>query len=179
MIGLKTDLVKLYPYDSEWAVEFQKEKERLLELLSVYNLNIQHVGSTSLVGCPAKPVIDIFIGVESLEIAEKIIPVMVQNGYINKINVPNEVYFKKISNGLTTHHIHVADMYGEVWNSQILFRDYLNSHPEILKQYIELKERLASMYPDDRDSYAKGKHQFIEDVIYEAKNDMARKKERK
>lgn len=179
MIGLKTDTVKLIPYTSEWALEFQKEKENLLILLKDFSINIQHVGSTSLIGCPAKPIIDIFIGVETLDIAKKMIPILTSNGYINKFNVQNEIYFKKVCNGLTTHHIHIANMYGEVWNSQIIFRDYLNSHSEKLNEYIKLKTQLAMLYPENRDLYSAGKKEFIENTIYEAKNDITRKKLRR
>lgn len=178
MIGLKTNTVKLVPYTSEWAIEFQKEKEELLTLLKGFTINIQHVGSTSLIGCPAKPIIDIFIGVENLEIAKQMIPILTSHGYINKFNVQNEIYFKKVFQGLTTHHIHVADMYGEVWNSQIVFRDYLNSHSEKLKEYIELKTQLAMLYPEDRNLYHAGKKEFIENTIHEAINDIARKKKK-
>ena len=176
MIGLKTDVVELLPYTPEWSEEFQKEKQLLFELLSDFSIIVEHVGSTSLIGCPAKPVIDVFVGVESLDIAEKMIPILTSNGYINKFNVPNEIYFKKTANGLTTHHIHIADVHGEVWDSQILFRDYLNSHPDKLHEYIELKTRLALMHPNERDLYSAGKKEFIENCIYETKNECVRKR---
>ena len=176
MIGLTTDIVELQPYTSEWKDEFNKEKEFLLNILSGYDVMIEYVGSTSIDGCPAKPVIDVFIGVESLEYAEHLIPVFVEHGYIFKINVPNEVYFKKRNNNLTTHHIHIADINGEVWNSQILFRNYMGSHPEKLQEYIALKSKRAAQFPKDRDSYAKGKKEFIETMIFEAQNEIIRKR---
>ena len=176
MIGLTTDMVELQPYTPEWKDEFNKEKESLLAMLANYDVLIEHVGSTSIEGCPAKPVIDIFVGVESLEYAEMLKPIFIEHGYIFKINVPNEVYFKKKTNGLTTHHIHIADINGEVWNSQILFRNYMRNHPEKLQEYIALKTQLASQFPTDRDSYSRGKKDFIESVIFDAKNEITRKR---
>ena len=119
MIGLTTDIVELHPYTSEWKDEFNKEKEFLLNILSGYDVMIEHVGSTSIEGCPAKPVIDVFIGVESLEYDEHLIPIFVEHGYISK---------------------------------------------------------LAAQFPKDRDSYAKGKKEFIETMIFEAQNEIIRKR---
>ena len=99
MIGLTTDIVELHPYNPEWKDEFDKEKKYLLNMLKGYDVLIEHVGSTSIEGCSAKPVIDIFIGVKSLEYAETLKPLFLEHGYIYKINVPNEVYFKKRNNG--------------------------------------------------------------------------------
>ncbi len=77
---------------------------------------------------------------------------------------------------ITTHHIHIADVNGEVWNSQILFRDYMRKHPEKLQEYIILKTRLAVQFPNDRDGYSRGKKEFIESIIYEAQNQIIRER---
>lgn len=172
-------MVQLDPYTSEWKDEFESEKEKLLSILNGNIIDIQHVGSTSIEGCHAKPVIDILIGIESLELGETLIPLLVEQGYIHKFNVPGEVYFKKQSNGLTTHHIHIAPINGQVWKNQILFRDYLKLHPEKLQEYIELKQRLAIQFADDRDKYSKGKKEFILQVLFDAENEIIRKKTKK
>lgn len=172
-------MVQLDPYTSEWKDEFESEKEKLLSILSNRILDIQHVGSTSIEGCYAKPVIDILIGIESLELGETLIPLLVEKGYIHKFNVPGEVYFKKQSNGLTTHHIHIAPINGQVWKNQILFRDYLRLHPEKLQEYMELKQRLAIQFADDRDKYSKGKEDFILQVLFDAENEIVRKRTKK
>lgn len=172
-------MVKLLPYTPEWKDEFNKEKDFLLNMLGSYNVIIEHVGSTSIEGCPAKPVIDILIGVESLEYRENLISIFLENGYIYKVNVPGEIYFKKSSNGLTTHHIHIAPIRGEVWNNQVLFRDYMRNHQDMLSEYITIKKQLAQAFPEDRDSYSKGKEAFILQVIFDAKNEITRKRERK
>ncbi len=180
MIGLKTDMVKLEPYNYEWKDEFEIEKERLLALLKDFEIDVQHV-STSIEGCPAKPVIDIFIGIESLEYGEQLVPILVANGYIYEGDGgrPGEHYFKKIGNNVTTHHIHMAPNFGQIWKNQILFRDYLKSHPTLLQDYINLKKRLSIQFPEDRESYSLGKKNFIENVIYEAERDFQKTRKNK
>lgn len=172
-------MVKLDPYTSEWKTEFGIEKERLSTILNGHIIDIQHVGSTSIEGCHAKPVIDILIGIESLEYGEALIPILVEQGYIHKFNVPGEVYFKKQSNGLTTHHIHIAPINGQVWKNQILFRDYLRLHPEKLQEYMQLKQCLAIQFANDRDQYSKGKEDFILQVLFDAENEIIRKRTKK
>lgn len=181
MIGLKTDMVKLEPYNYEWKKEFELEKERLLSILSGFEVDVQHVGSTSIEGCPAKPVIDIFIGIESLEYGEQLVPILVTNGYIYEGDGgrSGEHYFKKRGNNVTTHHIHMAPNFGQIWKNQILFRDYLKTHPEIMQEYINLKTRLSIQFPDNRESYSAGKKDFIENIIYNAERDFRRKKLRR
>ncbi len=177
MIGLKTDMVKLEPYNYEWRTEFEFEKERLLSILNEFEVDVQHVGSTSIEGCLAKPIIDIFVGIESLEYGEQLVPLLVANGYIYEGNGgrPGEHYFKKRENNVTTYHIHMAPNFGQIWRNQILFRDYLKTHPDIMKEYINLKINLSIQFPDDRESYSAGKKDFIEHVIYEAERDFQRK----
>lgn len=172
-------MVKLEPYASEWKNEFEIEKEKLLFILNGNVIDIQHTGSTSIEGSYAKPVIDILIGVESLDNGKDLIPILIKKGYIYKFNVPGEIYFKKQNNGLTTHHIHIAPIGGQVWKNQIIFRDYLRLHPEKLQEYIELKQRLAMEFADNRDEYSKGKEEFILQVLFDAENELIKKRVKK
>lgn len=80
-LGLKSGTVKIEEYNPEWKNAFEKEKTLLKKHLQDYDVNIQHVSSTSIVGCCAKPIIDIAIGVESLEYAEQLIPALRNMGY--------------------------------------------------------------------------------------------------
>ena len=73
----------------------------------------------------------------------------------------------------------MAPNFGQIWKNQILFRDYLKTHPEIMQEYINLKTRLSIQFPDDRESYSAGKKNFIENIIYEAERDFQRKKLRR
>ena len=75
-LGLISGTVKIEEYNPEWKDEFLKEETLLKKQLQDYDVDIQHVGSTSIVGCHAKPIIDIAIGVESLEYGEQLIPVL-------------------------------------------------------------------------------------------------------
>jgi GrpB-like predicted nucleotidyltransferase (UPF0157 family) len=165
MIGLEPGVVKLYPYNDEWPRLFQQEKQRLHLAIGHYVLDIQHVGSTSIPGLPAKPIIDIAIAVKDFEEAIICISPIEQLGYVyrGEHGIPRRHYFRK--GELRTHHLHLNEIEGDDWKNQILFRDYLRQHPAARQAYAELKTDLARRYARDRERYLREKAPFIEEVI--------------
>lgn len=166
MIGLITDTVRIDQYDYNWKNEFAMEKKILEGLLNGYQIDIQHVGSTSIEGCSAKPIIDIAIGIPYLDYGEQLVPILVAAGYIYKGNdgIEGRHYFKKVVDGLTTCHIHMEPIGGKIWNNHILFRDYLRKHPQEREYYEKIKLELALKFPNQRDIYAMKKSEYIESV---------------
>ena len=110
------------------------------------------------------------IGVETLEYGNQLIPLLTDIGYLYRGDdgIPNRHYFKKRRNGVTTHHLHMSPIGSQVWNNQILFRDYMRKYPEKLQEYIKLKYLLAIKYLEDRESYSHDKQDFILSVLEEA-----------
>jgi GrpB-like predicted nucleotidyltransferase (UPF0157 family) len=170
MIGLERGIVRLVPYTKEWERLFQAERPRLRAAAGKYVLDIQHVGSTSIPGMVAKPIIDIAIAVESFEEAAVCIKPIEQLGYEYKgeNGIPRRHFFAK--GNPRTHHVHINEIGGRNWKDLILFRDYLVQHAEIAKEYAELKLELARRYPTDRQSYLDGKAPFIERVLQLARS---------
>jgi GrpB-like predicted nucleotidyltransferase (UPF0157 family) len=165
MIGLEKGIVRLVPYTKEWERLFQAEKPRLQAAVGKVVLDIQHVGSTSIPGMVAKPIIDIAIAIENFEEAAVCVKPIEQLGYEYKgeNGIPRRHYFVK--GNPTTHHLHINEIGGRNWKDLILFRDYLTQHAEIAKEYAELKLTLARRYPTNRQSYLDGKAPFIERVL--------------
>ena len=172
MLGLHKDKVELHPYDEQWVVEFQKEKQILDKLLLGIALDIQHVGSTSIPGISAKPIIDIAVAVKDLDDLEKVIPVLQNAGYDvkNSIQDKGEVLGAKGSPECRTHYIHVEPMESEYWNNHILFRDYLLNHPEYIVQYEEMKTQVLEKFKE-RKLYTAHKNDFIKKIIDLAKHE--------
>ena len=144
MIGLERGVVRLVAYDPEWPRLFELEKQRLLAALNGQILDIQHVGSTSIPGCTAKPILDIAIAVENFEQAFACVPLIEQLGYEfgGERGIPRRHYFVKRTPH-STHHIHMLEIAGSEWQAHLLFRDYLRAHPESVEQYVSLKQMLA------------------------------------
>ena len=165
MIGLEKDTVRVVPYTPEWARLFAEEKSRLLAVVGSYLLDIQHVGSTSIPGMPAKPILDLAIAVYNFEEARVCIPPIEGLGYefMGEFGIPRRHFFVK--GQPRTHHIHLNELGSQDWNNQIAFRDYLIQHPQAASEYAALKQDLARRYPTDRPAYLAGKAPFIERIL--------------
>ncbi len=165
------------PYDLNWPTLFRQEKEHLLGCLPKELIRrIEHFGSTAVPGLCAKPIIDIFVEVISLEqTKEKIVPVLVSQGYeyfwrpsLFKGQPFYHWFIKRNSSSARTHHIHMLESHIE-HSDELLFRDYLIEHPETAIEYQALKLRLVKTYPNDREAYTRAKTDFIVKITTEAK----------
>lgn len=174
MIGLKRGYVELQEYTDEWHKLHKIEEGVLKNLIQDHFIDIQHIGSTSVEGLKAKPIIDIIVGVKNFNDLEIIIEKLQHVGYIYRPNAStNErILFVKGSEEERTHHIHIVQWMDEEWNNNILFRDYLRKYSEVAKEYSDLKDKLAEQFKEDRSSYTSGKNQFIQGVIDRAKKEF-------
>ena len=165
MIGLEKGVVKVMPYTAEWSRLFEAEKARLEAAVGAYILDIQHIGSTSIPGMPAKPIIDLGVAVQNFEEATVCIEPLRQLGYTyyGEAGIPRRHYFAK--GQPETHHLHMNELHSHDWEVTLLFRDYLIQHPEVAQEYANLKLKLAQQFPADREAYLAGKGPFIEQAL--------------
>ncbi|MFP5010279.1 GrpB family protein [Bacillus paranthracis] len=162
--------IVIKPYEKEWHEEYLIEKEKFISLFGEDCIAIEHIGSTSVQGLGAKPLIDMMIGVTDLQIIEKWIDDLLKIGYeyVPK-ETPNWRFFRKGKWRAGTHHLHVYIYNSDEWKTNLLFRDFLIKHEWARKEYRELKERLAATYPFDRVSYTNAKAPFIQKILELAK----------
>jgi len=165
--------VTIVEYRSSWQELFEQEKALLQNPLKGTASVIEHIGSTSVVGLAAKPVLDIMIGLPEFSIADGLVPKIVALGYdyVAKYEdvMPYRRYFKKKQQAATTHHIHMVQVGGEFWERHLLFRSYLRENPEALKEYASLKKALAEREWQDGNQYADAKTEFIRKIEDKAK----------
>lgn len=174
MLGLESGKVSLQPYTEEWAREYEIEEKLLRTEIGQFVIDIQHVGSTSIPGLAAKPIIDIAAAVSSLKEGEKCIEPLIKLGYEYKGDggIRGRHFFAKGTKEKRTHYMHIEEWKGELWQNHILFRDYLRKHKEFAIEYGELKAELAKKYSDDREAYAACKDEFIKLVLEKAKDEL-------
>lgn len=170
-IGLKRGAVILNFYTTGWARSFELEKNKLLKLFKVLAVDIQHIGSTSIPGMKAKPIIDIAVGVKSMKLKNRYIKLLTKNGYEFRPfgNTNTHLLFVKGKESKRTHYIHVMKYNGVIWKHDLFFRDYLRSHSSVAKKYIKLKESLAKQFAKDRRSYTDSKSDFIKSIFKKSK----------
>lgn len=155
-------------YNPDWKVKFQKEKELLVAALSGVKCQIEHIGSTSVEGLGAKPIIDILIGLDEFSIANEQINKLIAIGYqyIDKYEdiMPDRRFLIKENNGVRIHHIHMVEINSEFWQRHLAFRDYLVNNPTDMIDYHNLKRKLSVQDWKDMNEYAAAKSAFIKDI---------------
>jgi len=156
------------PYNPNWKLEFEKIKQELDEALKNNIISIEHVGSTSIEGLAAKPVIDIDIVMKDYNSFETVKNILESIGYIHEgdLGVKERHAFKYSDKPhLMKHHLYVCPEYSEELKRHITFRDYLRSHPEDRDWYGSVKTLAAKYYPEDIDSYMKAKNPCVREIF--------------
>ncbi len=155
--------IHVVPYDDAWPGMFQAERDHLEDLIGEWVVGgIEHVGSTSVVGLSAKPVIDVMVGVESLRASEPAKQRLVEHGYQwadYKTDVMH--WLCKPSFAFRTHHLHLVPHGSALWHERLAFRDLLRSDADVRRRYEALKLDLARRYEHDREAYTDSKWPFI------------------
>lgn len=165
--------VEIVDYDPRWPAMFEEEKARILGACGEWLAAVEHIGSTSVPGLPAKPIIDVMPGLRRLEDGVHCIEPMQKLGYqyLGEYGIPERLYFNK---GIPrTHHVHMFEVGHHQWDRHLLFRDYLRNNPEVLAAYAELKRELAERYRDDRDAYTDAKTEFVRNIERRAESELS------
>ena len=165
--------MRVVPYHPQWAEYFRREKKLLLKTMGETALDIRHIGSTSIVGMPAKPILDILVGLQTLAAVEPFVKDLNLIGYEDRADgdEPGRRYFVKGAAEKRTHHLNFCELNGSFWTRHILFRDYLEKHPDVAKQYAALKRALAAKFPANRPAYTTGKEEFVRSILQLAANE--------
>ena len=167
------DEVVIVEYNPNWKLLFQEE---VLQIRQVLNANlitrIEHFGSTAIPGLAAKPIIDLLVGVSSLEEAKQdAISPLESLGYAYWRDNPNPYRMFLVKglppNSPRTHHIHMVEPDSILWE-RLLFRDYLRENRDEAARYERLKRDLAQRFPSDREAYTAGKAEYIKSVMQKA-----------
>jgi GrpB-like predicted nucleotidyltransferase (UPF0157 family) len=179
------DTIILAAYDPVWATMFSEERARLQKAIGQWAVAIEHVGSTSIPGLAAKPIIDIGVAVRTFEEALYCITPLVEVGYecLGEYGIPRRIYFRKRTatplpgqmhnSGIgRTHQIHMYEQTHEQFINHLLFRDYLRANSNAAREYEDLKHRLAAEH-DDVEAYAEAKTGFVKHILALARAEKA------
>ncbi|MCM3444244.1 GrpB family protein [Metabacillus halosaccharovorans] len=167
-------IVNLIDYNPNWEKQFEYEKKRILDALGDKVVGIEHIGSTSIKGLEAKPIIDIIVGLQDLdEVSNFVSPLnAIEYEYVPKPEFKDRRFFRKGLSGQGTCHLHICQFNSSEWIEKLLFRDHLRLHPKVAEEYAFLKKELASKYQFDRPTYTKNKEPFIKKIIEKARKEI-------
>ncbi|GGB34110.1 GrpB family protein [Virgibacillus dakarensis] len=157
--------VKVTAYNEKWPLMFAKEANKLREVFGPEIVQIHHIGSKSVVGLKAKPIIDIMPVVKNINRVAAFNAAMKDIGYEAKgeNGIPGRRYFQKGGDN-RTHHVHIYEFGDSEIERHIAFRDYMRTHPNVTEKYGSLKEELAKRFPHNITDYIKGKEQLVLEI---------------
>lgn len=165
-----TKHVVVLPYDKQWKQEFLNIKTELINALGQLAVGIEHVGSTSVQGLSAKPIIDIDVVIEDYSVLDAVTGVLEKIGYHHEGNLGiagREVFKYNGKEHLQKHHLYVCPRDSAELYRHIAFRNYMRSHLEAVREYSRIKEEGAKLYPFDIDRYIEYKSPYIEKIYEE------------
>lgn len=159
-------------YSSEWPKKYELEAEKIRAILGDDVKDIQHIGSTSIPGIIAKPLIDIGVLVDSIDNIDSFVKNLEPLGYSYKPEMSSveRIFLRK--GDPVEYHLSIACPKYTFWNRQMNFRDYLRNHPELVEEYNQLKLKNIETTPNEDFSdlsrskvYNQGKREFVEKIL--------------
>ena len=172
------ELWELFPiflveHDERWKDSFNEIEKMLAGLLSDQPVvRISHIGSTAVQGIWAKNIVDVMIEIPQCVDMKDMAQILEQNGFIIMSSEANRISLNKgyTENGFADKVYHIHLRYdGD--NDELYFRDYLNEHPDVAKEYETLKLWLWKQYEHNRDAYTDAKTDFISKWTAEARKE--------
>lgn len=162
----------LVEHNKEWAEWYNEERKKILSLFSNEIIKrISHIGSTAILEICAKNIVDILVEVNDESYLEIVKNMLVNDGWIFMNKDGNQIILNK---GYTEQgfadkvfHLHIR-IVGD--NNELFFRDYLNEHSDVAKEYEKLKLSLWKEFEYDRSGYTEAKTDFIKKYTYLAKS---------
>lgn len=158
-------------YQATWPAQYAQVAAELRRAVSAPGIVLEHIGSTAVPGLCAKPVLDIALGITSLDDAEAAIPALAQLGFTYRPeyerHIPDRRYFVSAEAQTPRVHLHAVIFGGTIWGQHLRFRDALREDPGLAERYAALKRELAVVHASDKGAYTGGKAPFVESVLKE------------
>ena len=164
---MQTKKVIVLPYNPAWRIAFVQIKAELEDALGDRIIGIEHVGSTSVEGMSAKPIIDIDVVIPDYTVFDEVVRALAGIGYTHEgdLGIKDREAFKYTDKPhLLKHHLYVCPQNSAELHRHTTFRDFLRGNPDAVKQYSTVKETAAALFPDDIDGYINYKSPCIEEL---------------
>ena len=160
--------IDLAPYDTTWPAQYQAEAAKIRSALGEGALVLEHVGSTSIPGLSAKPIIDILLAVADSSAEDAYVPALTAQGYRLHLREPDWEQHRVMKGERPDVNLHVFTVGSREIGRMLAFRDRCRTHPDERRLYEETKRRLASQVWRHVQHYANAKAEVVEAIIARA-----------
>jgi GrpB-like predicted nucleotidyltransferase (UPF0157 family) len=160
-----TQPIEIHDYDPDWPLLYEREKERIRSILGDRVLRIEHVGSTSVPGLPAKPVIDIALEIEASAVENAYVPALEAAGYVLRIREPEWYEHRMLKGPGTEVNLHVFPADCPEVDRMLLFRDWLRTNAADRDRYADAKRELAAREWKYMQQYADAKSEVVDEIM--------------
>jgi len=160
--------VEIHDYDPEWPRLYEREEDRIRSVLGDRVIRIEHVGSTSVPGLPAKPLIDVVLEVHDSADEAAYVPSLESAGYVLRIREPDWFEHRLLKGADTEVNVHVFTVGCEEVDRMLLFRDWLRENAADRELYAERKRELAGRQWKYMQQYADAKTAVVQEIMARA-----------
>lgn len=150
--------VRLHEYDERWPGAYLAHRRRILDALGGAAVAVEHIGSTSVPGLAAKPIIDLVVTVDDITTEEDYLPALVAAGYLLRVREPGH---RLVRTPERDAHVHIYESGAAAVDEYLLLRDRLRDDPDDRALYERTKRDLLSRPWDDMNAYANAKTDVI------------------
>lgn len=167
-IGVREPLnsvIYLAPHDPTWASKFLLLAGRIRDALAERVMLLEHVGSTSVLGLSAKPVIDVVLAVSNSADESSYVPALEKQGFALRIREPSWFEHRLLKSVDVSSNLHVFSYGCEEINRMVVFRDWLRTHEEERRRYEDVKRELASRTWRHVQNYADAKSRVVREIL--------------
>jgi GrpB-like predicted nucleotidyltransferase (UPF0157 family) len=171
--GIEKREIVIVDYDSRWPAKFQEHAAIISQALGPRALVIEHVGSTSVAGLAAKPIIDIDVVVEDSSDETAYLSDLLAAGYVLRVREPDWHEHRMVRTPELDVHVHIFSPGCVEVARHLTFRNRLRSHAEDRLRYEALKRKLAKEDWPDMNAYARAKGELVEEIIARALRDAS------
>jgi GrpB-like predicted nucleotidyltransferase (UPF0157 family) len=174
--GVEKRLIEIRHYDSDWSKKFEMHADLIRKSLGKAAARVDHIGSTSVPGLAAKPIIDILLVVEDSADEGSYLALMEGAGYVLRVREPDFHEHRMFRTHARDVHVHVLSRGSRETDRMLTFRDRLRSNVSERKEYEAVKRSLASRSWPDMNAYAAAKSETVERIIAAAESAVAASK---
>lgn len=162
--------IELVPYDPEWQTRFERERERLRDIVGDHVVRVFHIGSTAVPGLPAKPIVDVCPVCSDMVVCRTVAKTLEDARYAFGFERQEWIHLGHEVDG-QRYNIHLRPGRSEEWRKNLLLREFLRDNAPARREYARVKREAAREHTNDVEAYSEAKSALIDRFLERARSE--------